>query len=288
MRQSLVAGVAAVCGLVLIGTAEAKAIAIRPSSIPERVAQSDVVVVGKVGKVEPKNVSAAPFPGGQKVEYQVVALEVKDGLLGARGKKEIRLGFIPPQQGGPGGGPGPIRRPGGFRQLVFTQGQEGLFFLTKHPTESFCVAPAYFSFVDKNAGDFGKQVEQVKKCTKLLSDPMASLKSKSADDRAQTAAMLVLRYRAFKPGKMKEEEIGAEESKLILNALAEGDWSKGFSPTEITPQMAFGQLGLTPNDGWKPGPFKNYQQEFPEAAKKWLKENAGKYRIKKRVPDTKG
>ena len=42
---------------------------------------------------------------------------------------------------------------------------------------------------------------------------------------------------------------------------------------------------MGPQDGWKPAPFKNYQVEFPAAAKQWLKDNADKYRVKKFVAE---
>jgi len=47
----------------------------------------------------------------------------------------------------------------------------------------------------------------------------------------------------------------------------------------------FFQLGLTPADGWtQPRNF----AEIQEAAKKWLKENAGKYKMKRYVRDEGG
>src|SRR5262249_20099781 len=162
-----------------------------------------------------------------KVEYQVVALQIEQDLLGAKGMKEIRLGFIPPQGGGGGDpGPRPIRpiRPG-FGSPVFQTGQEGAFFLVKHPTESFYIAPM-FGFTAKKTPNFDKQIEQVKKCAKLLADPKASLKSKDADERLQTAGMLIYRYRNYAKnptGKAQEKPIDAEESKQILLAIAEGD-----------------------------------------------------------------
>ena len=115
----------------------------------------------------------------------------------------------------------------------------------------------------------------------------APIQKEGADDRFQTAGMLLIRYRTPLGGNPKEEKIDAKESKLILQGLADGDWSKGFSATELTPMMVFGRLALTDKDGWKPGPFQNYEKEFPEAAKKWLKDNADSYAIKRFVEDTK-
>src|SRR5262249_20100477 len=117
-------------------------------------------------------------------------------------------------------------------------------------------------------------------------DPMASLKSKDADERVLTAGMLIHRYRDYRKnptGKAKQEPIDAAESKQILLALAEADWNKGGTPGSIHPQMAFGMLQLTDADGWRPD-FKD-PNGFQTAAKKWLKDNADKYRVKQFVPE---
>src|ERR1700738_5017845 len=97
--------------------------------------------------------------------------------------------------------------------------------------------------------------------------------------------MLETRYRTPKAWAQKTEAIGAEESKRILQALAEADWTpKPGDAFVTTPDKAFAQLGLTDKDGWaQPADFKDY----PEAAKKWLKENADKYRIQRFVADEK-
>jgi hypothetical protein len=74
------------------------------------------------------------------------------------------------------------------------------------------------------------------------------------------------------------EPIDAEESKLILQALAQADWTKPVTPMDVSAQRVFNQLNLTAKDGWtRP----KVAKEFPTAAKKWLQENAGKYRIQR-------
>ena len=84
----------------------------------------------------------------------------------------------------------------------------------------------------------------------------------------------------FQGGATKTEAVPAEESRLILRALADADWSgRAFAP--LSPQGVFLRLGLTEKDGWKPpADLRN----FPAAAQKWLKENAGKYRVRRYVP----
>ena len=121
---------------------------------------------------------------------------------------------------------------------------------------------------------------------KLLAKPMDGLKSKDADERLLTAALLIARYRTPKAGQTRTESIDADESKLILQTLADADWTArapkvGF---QMNPQNLFFRLGVTPKDGWnQPKDFKKLQEE----AKKWLKDNADKYRISRYVDDQK-
>jgi hypothetical protein len=288
----VVAGVAALLSLALLGSGvPAKALVAVPAPpvMPERVALADTVIIGKVGKVEDKNVSAVPYPGAKnKVEYQVFTLQIDDAVLGAKGMKEIRIGFVPPMGGG-------IRPPRPLPQLMLATGQEGCFFLSKHPEESFYVPQQYFDVLDKKNPNFEKEVAQVKRCAKLLADPDASLKSKDADDRLLTAVMLITRYRTSRTPNAKTEAIGAEQSKLILEALADADWTKTNDPNlRGGPQQYFLRLGVTEKDGWKmpmridpkTGRTLVDYQGIPAAAKKWCKDNAGTYRIQRFVAET--
>jgi hypothetical protein len=146
----------------------------RPCSHAAGVANAELIVIGKLGKVEDKNVSATPGPGAKdKVEYQVIALSVEQVLLG-KADKEIRLAFIPPQNP-PAGAP---IRPRPFRGVVFSGGQEGVFFLTKHHAENFHVAPMFFDFLDKKNNTYDTDLDTIKRCVKLLEDPNKSLQAK--------------------------------------------------------------------------------------------------------------
>src|SRR6202011_3519418 len=135
--------------------------------------------------------------------------------------------------------------------------------------------------------EFEKTATEMKRIGKLLNDSAAGLISKEAKDRTQTAVLLVARDRGrglFNPNK-KQELIDAKESKLILEALADADWGKGEeSIDQLTPANAFYLLRLTDKDGWFAPRDVN---QFPAAAKKWLKDNADKYRIQKFVEEKK-
>jgi hypothetical protein len=291
----MLTGLASLTCLALAASAvPAKAMMIAPAPISQRVATADAVVVGKVTGFGDKTVSAPQFPGAQnKVEFQIAIVKVETGLVGAKGKKEIRVGFIPPMAAPPGGGPvrpgGPIIRPGIRRpQVNLTLNQEACLFLTKHHSEDFYVLPAYFDIISKQGNpNFNKEVTEATRAAKLLADPRAGLEAENKDDRLLTAGMLIGKYRTPKPsagGPPKTEPIDAEQSKKILHVLADADWAArpapGAGAFQMTPQNLFMRLNLTPKDGWtQPKDFR----EFPAAAKKWLEKNADTYRIQRFV-----
>jgi hypothetical protein len=273
----------------LLAALPAAAMMIAPAPIPQRVAQADAVVVGKVTAIEDKLVEATQVPGAKdKVEYHVAVIKIKDDLLGAKDLTHVRVGYIVPKEvpAAPGG---PIRLPiRRYPTVKFEVDQEVCAFLKKHHEGNFYVAQAYFDVIDKKAPNFEKDVEQAKKCAKLLADPKASLKAKDADTRTLTAAMLVARYRGWRGPNAKTEPIDADQSQLILTALAEADWAKPFAPNTMAPQTAFNQLGLTDKDGWswKSAPGQP-PTAFQDAAKAWLKDNAATYRIQQFVTEKK-
>jgi hypothetical protein len=291
MRQPLWAGLAGLSCLALVSSpALAKAMMIAPPPLAQRAALADTIIVGKVTGFGDKLVSAKPPYGGDKVDYQIAIVQVSDAVLGAKDAKEIKIGFQPPPppvQPKPGGGPVLfIKR---YPQFTLSQDQEALVFVTKHPTEDFYVGQNYYDVITKTGNQtFDKDLDEVKRCVKLLGDPMAALKGKNADDRTLTAEMLVVRYRTAQPGQSKTEAIDAEESKQILQDLADADWNPkpvaGPGGFQMTPPAVFFRLNLTPADGWTPP---KDAKELNDAAKQWLKENAGKYRIQRFVADQK-
>src|SRR5262249_40981226 len=157
-----------------------------------------------------------------------------------------------------------------------TKDQEGCFFLMKHPTESFFVVVAQEDAVNKASPEFEKYSKLVKKCAKSLDDPEHGLKSKEGSERLLAASLLLTHYRQPKLGGDKQESIDADESKLILQAMAEADFSKTDTETGVNALNMFYELGLAPQDGWKP-PTNVNQAKLFEAMKKWLKDNAESY-----------
>jgi hypothetical protein len=278
----LASGVLALFGLTLWGTAlPARALMVAPAPIPERVALADSVIVGTVGAAEAKTVEAIPFPGGkEKVGFTVFPVKVESSLTGLKDIKEIRVGYVAAMAGGP------VRpRP----QVRLAPEQQGLFFLTKHAEESFYVPQMYFDFVDKKNPGYDKELALVQRCAKLLAGPTAGLKSKDPEDRLLTAGMLISRYRTPKGPNPKTEAVDAEQSKLILQALADADWTKVNDPLlRGGAQNYFLRLGLTVNDGWTPPKTAQEFKELPSRAKAWIKDNAGTYRMQRFVSEPAG
>ncbi len=98
---------------------------------------------------------------------------------------------------------------------------------------------------------------------------------------AQRPERFIKRYRTPR-GSNKTTPISATRSKAILEALAATDWTKIDPELRQSPQDLFVQLGVGAKDGFQqPADF----QQFPAAAKKWLKDNAATYRIQSYVAD---
>ncbi len=291
MKLLLKAGLTGLaCLAALAIAAPLHAMMIAPQPVPLRVAQAEVVVGGKVTKIEDKTVTIA------KAEYQIAVVKVEDPILNAKGIKEIRVGFMaPPAVPNPGG---PIIRPG-RRGITLVEDEELVLMLSKSGEgDIYFIQGPYGAVKKANNAKYEEEVGEVKKAAKLLADPMASLKSKDADERLQTAAMLVERYRTQKPpytNPPKQEPIDAAESKLILETLRDADWNPPAPKPgvavfmRITPQNSFFRLGLTKEDKWEFPVVQPGQPpvNVPELAQKWLKDNADTYRIKKFVADTK-
>jgi hypothetical protein len=312
MRRTTALTAAAACAILLASVAPAKALRVAmPNRTPAQQAMTaEVIVVGKVVEIEKEMTKATSNPGVKdKVDYQVAVVKISEAIQGAKGLTTIRVGWMPtPRLGGPGAPDAlqpavqpaiqPIGRPP-FRQpqASLTDGQEGCFFLSKHHDGDFYVMQSMGMPLDKKAADFDKQLDTVKKVMKTFAAPVEALKAADEKDRVLAAWMLIQKYRiqpVNQTGKpLKQTEISAEESKLILDIIAKVEWQK-FDPTIGTSgQQMFGYLGVNPGQhGFNPPKFdpknpdhaQNYAKTiYPEAVKKWLEENRDKYRIQRWV-----
>jgi hypothetical protein len=252
-------------------SARAGQIAADALPLPNRVALAELVIIGKVSSIEEKAVSALPQAGAtNKVDYRIAVVDVGDALIAPKGTKTVKLGFVPPP-------PNVFISPPPFQA---TAGMEGAYFLSKHFDSDFYVASGQLDFLEKSSPNYEKNVALIKRCVKLLEDPNASLKAKENEDRFLTAGMVLARYRTRKSPKAEETQIDADESKLILQALADADWAPSADPMQLTPQMVLMRLPLTEKDGWTPP---KDPKELPAYAQKWTKDHADTYRISKFV-----
>jgi len=276
----------AMVGILSAGISAARGIVpLAEPSLPQRTALADLVIVGKVTALEPDLVQASPLlriPGIARIPYQVAVVSVQTPVLGIKTSSQIRVGYVvlpsATQESQV-----KYRR---LARLKLAEGQEGCFFLTKHPEEPFYVAQAAYEFLDKSkTKSYEAKLAEIKHCAQLLHDPDAGLQAKTPADRLLTAAMLIFRYRTARSaysGKPTTAPIDANQSRRILSVLAEAEWKEEEAPFELSPFSLFMRLDLTPEDGWTP------PKSVPEqisAAKKWLRENAGSYRIQKYVPE---
>ena len=192
---------------------------------------------------------------------------------------------------GPSGGkiaPPGIRRGPGF---ALAEGQEGCFFLHKHPTAAFYVVSGMAPPLDAKADNYKAQLGIVKKAVAIVADPVKSLKAYKADDRYFAAAALISKYRTFPTSGAEVEQvaISAEESKLILVNLVERDWTK-FEEGLPQPVQLMYQLGMNANDGWKQPQFNgagDFNTFMKTEFKKWLDGPGEKFVLKKVVPKEK-
>jgi hypothetical protein len=244
-----------------------------PPPGPARVAKSDVVIVGKVESIEPADVKVG------NANYRIAVVQISDGIRGVKdGVKALRVGFIPIEK------PKPNIIITGGRPVQLAVGQEGLFLLTKQAQENFYTIGGIVGYYvnSENNPNFAKEVQAAKAAAKLGDNPQAGLKSRDAAERLLAAAVLIEKYRAFKP-KAKQEPIDAEESKLILQALAGADWKgqTNFASLQVNPTQLFQRLGVTKEDGFVVAKGGNFQTTIQE----WLRANAGKYRIQRYAAD---
>jgi hypothetical protein len=289
LRRAAVFGMALVALMVVPVVAKALMIAPQPPGF--RAMNAEVVIVGKVTSIEEKTLLCKK----DGLEYVVAVVKVEQNIKGLKDTTHVRVAWIAPPKPAvdpnPNPNPGPIlirpplRRP----QMTLAKDQDYLLFLKKHETEGFYIGSEFYSAVVKEGNaNFKAEVADVERTLKIAADPMTALKSKDQEERLTAVALELNKFRVQRTQNPKQEPINAEESKLILKALADAEWAQNPGIPRLpgafmtNPQNLFFRIGLTEADGWKqPMNF----QEVPAAAKKWLAENADKYVIKRFVEE---
>jgi hypothetical protein len=235
---------------------------IEPPPVSDRVAASAAIVTGKITAIERRTVKAK-----DGTEYRIAVVKIDEGLLGAWGLTHVKVGFVP--------------TPYHDNWENLRVGQEGCFILSKVAGQPFLVIPSYDRRLLKSeyVEHYEKNLAAIRRCARALENAAAGLKSKDPEERYLAAAMLVKKYRGPRGEPGKFEPIPLAQSKPILEALASvATWRNNREDRGLNPSTVFYQLGEKP--GWtSPGSF----DQFVEAAPKWLKANAGTYRLQGRV-----
>ncbi len=271
MQQSSRFFTAMLAGLAIFvtgSTVDAGVVAI-PALGPTRIAGADAVIVGKVESLEAQEVKV------ENTTYRVAVVKIDQGVKGTKDAKTLRIAFIPVDKGKK------IIIPG-LRAIQLQVGQEGLFLLKKHAKEDFYTinGPAGYYF-GNDSKDFAREVQTAKASVKVVENPRAALKSKDADERYLAAAVLIGEYRSHRGPNFKQEAIDAEESKLIMQVLAESDWqsTSDYRSLRPTPAQLFQRLGVTAQDGLVVPAGAN----SAAITQVWVQGNAQTYRIQKIV-----
>jgi hypothetical protein len=261
----------------------------------QKVVRAEAIVIGKVIDIEKDTVEAVPFANApNKMAYQIGLIRIEDSIQGTKDLTQIRVGWqfganplVDLQVEGEGRIP---PRGIGMQNIALEQGQEGCFFLQRHPTADFYILLPSARPLFKNADNYDKELTKVKAIRKILDKPIDALKSEKADERKLAASVLVQNYATFPqtvgPKKQpKQEPIDAEQSRLILKAVNEMSWNDPTNPMVcLTGILSY--LNLTPQDGWKKPVF-NGQDDFGEVMKEafdtWYQQNGEKFRLKRWV-----
>jgi hypothetical protein len=265
--------------------------------LPDRIVQSDIVVLGRVVALEPKDMEAAfSSESPYKLDYRIAVVKVQEVIHG-QDVKELHLGFVSPAQDRKVDKTGkamPALWPLEFNPVKV--GQEGMFFLRKHHQGKFYVNFVLFGgfLPSSDTAEFAKDLEKARRLDKVLKLPLEALKAENESNRYLAATMLVARYRLswLKDRKLPEKAIDADESKLILKTLAEADWKdvreaiagEMYPPH---PYQVFLQLGVTKADGYDPPKNAPDVRDTLRYTQNWLRDNQDKYTVRRLTPQSK-
>lgn len=257
-----------------------------PLSAAAKAMNADAVVVGKVTGIETEAMEVLPFEKAPaKVKVHVATIKVESGLIGAKNLTHLKVLIeAKPEQPRPGR-PGPI---------TLADGQDGLFFLHRHPTtEGYFVLFVGSPPVGPTAPTYAADVATATGIAAVLNAPLTALAAEKADDRLSAAFTLLGRYRRTHSGPTAEEAIPAGETKAILKILADADWARTV-PAERNgarwgPRVLLDWVGLTPGvPGGLPvvtvGPGEDISAKTREAYKVWYAKHAATFEIKRFVP----
>src|SRR5262245_5676841 len=235
---------------VLAPSVRAGAPAPTPSPI-ERAFMAPVVIVGKITKIEKDTVDAPRFPGvANKEPHKVAVVKIETNLAGAAGITDLRIGYIQQKKPDP-----KDTHPWRVDRLAIDPkvGDEILWVLEQNPQPPFHTIPSIAPSIDAESSECKASVEGVKRALAVATEPAKALKAEMAKDRFDAAVTLILRYTSVTAGtgEAEADPIDPDENRIILKALAEGDWKLDPVSEGPNPFIALYRLGLGEAEGWK-------------------------------------
>lgn len=265
-------------------------------SLQQKLFAADAVVVGKVTAIEKETVDLEQYANGPKVAHTVAVVKLESSLVGAKNVTHVKVVFVKPgeqpQSEVPQGRlrplPAPVRP--GFGPVVLTDKQEGVFFLSKHPTSG-----AYYQInaghLPLNASDnnYKDELAKVTASAAAFADPVKALTVEKVDERVQSALSLAYRYRMHPTnnptGVIQEEAIPSEESKLMMKVLLEADWAKTDAP-KVADALGLmpGQYGIP---DVRPAEGEDVNAVRQKTFKAWHATFGDKFQVKKVTAKTK-
>lgn len=248
-----------------------------------RMGVAELVVVGKVEE----DPAEYKWPAASPSHYNRAArVAVSEVLLGPKDTKAVRVVVnglwvkLPKAWE-------PVRTKTGPNIEPFEKGREGLFYLRGFPDATVMIPAGNLVFVDRNDPSYTGQLRLARRLAKLLADPKAALRSKEPADRLDTAGALLWRYRSGWADWKADPD--AEESRLILRALADAEWVASRGPGDLegaSAGLAF--EWLKPIKGFDPPPeVVNDFKAYTAAAKRWLRDNEDRHRVTRYLPNKK-
>lgn len=235
---------------------------------------SDAVVVGTISEIESEPVKAKPHTDAkEEIEYRVLVVKIDENLFGLKNVTQVRVALTPAE----------------FNNPVRTMKEDAkfLFYLTKHSTTNLYLPKTDYPSVNMTDRKADELLRRTKVATAAFNDPVKALKAKDKDDRVLAACALAMYYRKVPPNTNGTEGVDrpADESKLLLEALAEGDWTTTGLPDAGNPYAVILGLGLE-DAGWKHvgnTGGKDVAAVNHEAFKEWLAGKGKDARVKQLV-----
>ena len=234
---------------------------------------SDVVLVGTVTAVEDDPVKAKAAPDAKAdTEFRVLVVKIDDGLLGVKNVTRVRVALTVAEFNSP------------LRTLK--EDAKCLLYLTQHPTTNLLVPLAAHPSVNMAGRGADEILRRTKIVTAAIADPVKALKAEAKDDRVLAACGLAMYYRKVPPGDREAVARPADESKLLLAALAEGEWTLTALTDTGNPFAVVRGLGLEDAGLSLPTPANDagYVAACQMAFKEWLAGKGKDARVKQLVP----